>query len=134
MEMKKILVPTSGYIPAKERGDAIIDVAKRLGSDVIVVHIRDPKHISPTTKESEGWAALKLFEEKGMKAGVKVSSYFATGELLPTLKRFSEEHRPDMILVGASTDRSIAQWVTFELICDCEVPVLVMPQDMSHLI
>jgi nucleotide-binding universal stress UspA family protein len=134
MDMKKILVPTSGYIPAKERGDAIIDVAKRLGADVVVVHIRDPKTHDASSDGSEGWAALKLFEEKGKSKGVGVKSYLATGELIPTLKRFTDEHRPDLILVGASPDRSIAQWVTFELICDCDVPVLVMPQDMSHLI
>jgi nucleotide-binding universal stress UspA family protein len=134
MDMKKILVPTSGYIPAKERGDAIIEVAKRLGAEVIVVHIKDPKVAIGPSDGSEGWAALKLFEDKGKAKGVQVRSYLATGELLPTLKRFSEDHKPDLILVGASPDRSIAQWVTFELICDCEVPVLVIPQDMSHLI
>ena len=61
---KKILVPTSGYMAAKERGDYIIEVARRVGAQVLVVHVRDPNYLVATSKESEGWAALKIFEEK----------------------------------------------------------------------
>ncbi|MFO8051573.1 MAG: universal stress protein [Thermoplasmatota archaeon] len=131
---RKILVPTSGYFAAKERGDYIIEVAKRMNSGVIVVHVRDPKYLIATNKESEGWAALKYFEERGKEAGVPVQSFFTSGELVEELKRFAMEHDVDMILVGASANRLIAEWITFELMCDCDVPILVIPQDMSDLI
>ncbi|HHD15218.1 MAG TPA: universal stress protein [Euryarchaeota archaeon] len=131
---KRILVPTSGYLPAKERGDAIIEVAKRLDAEIYVVHIRDPKYLTATSKESEGWAALRLFEEKGREQGVKVTAFYTSGDLVESLKRFAQEHDADLILVGASAGRLIAEWVTFELLCDCRTPILVVPQDLSDLI
>ena len=131
---KRILVPTSGYLPAKERGDAIIEVAKRLDAEIYVVHIRDPKYQTATSKESEGWAALRLFEEKGREQGVKVTAFYTSGDLVESLKRFAQEHDADLILVGASAGRLIAEWVTFELLCDCRTPILVVPQDLSDLI
>ncbi|MGA1793103.1 MAG: universal stress protein [Thermoplasmatota archaeon] len=133
-DKKKILVPTSGYLAAKERGDYIIDVAKRFDADVIVVHVRDPKYLIATSKESEGWAALKIFEEKGKELGVSVESFFKSGDLVEVLKSFAVEKQVDMILVGASANRLIAEWVTFELMCDCDIPILVVPQDLSELI
>ena len=131
---KKILVPTSGYMAAKERGDYIIEVARRVGAQVLVVHVRDPNYLVATSKESEGWAALKIFEEKGKEAGVPVESFYTSGDLVETLKTFAVEKDVDMILVGASANRLIAEWVTFELMCDCDIPILVVPQDLSDLI
>jgi nucleotide-binding universal stress UspA family protein len=131
---KRILVPTSGYLPAKERGDMIIEVAKRLDAEVYVVHIRDPSSLIATSRESEGWAALKVFEEKGRNAGVPVTAFFTSGDLVDSLKRFAQEHQADLILVGASANRLIAEWVTFELQCDCNTPIMVVPQDLSNLI
>jgi nucleotide-binding universal stress UspA family protein len=131
---KRILVPTSGYLPAKERGDMIIEVAKRLDAEVFVVHIRDPKYLVATSKESEGWSALRLFEEKGREAGVKVTAFYTSGDLVESLKQFALDHRADLILVGASAGRLIAEWITFELLCDCNTPILVVPQDLSDLI
>jgi len=133
-DKKKILVPTSGYLAAKERGDYIIDVAKRFDADVFVVHVRDPKYLIATSKESEGWAALKIFEEKGKEMGVNVESFYKSGDLVDVLKGFAVEKQVDMILVGASANRLIAEWVTFELMCDCDIPILVVPQDLSELI
>ncbi|MEA3557940.1 MAG: universal stress protein [Candidatus Thermoplasmatota archaeon] len=131
---KKILVPTSGYFAAKERGDYIIEVAKRFNAEVLVVHVRDPKFLVATNKESEGWAALKYFEERGKEAGVPVQSFFTSGELVEVLKRFAVEHKADLVLVGASANRLIAEWVTFDLMSDLDTPILVIPQDMSDLI
>jgi nucleotide-binding universal stress UspA family protein len=131
---KKVLVPTSGYMAAKERGDYIIEVARKLNADVIVVHVRDPNYLIATVRESEGWAALKIFEEKGKEAGVTVESFYKSGDLVETLKTFAVEKDVDLILVGASANRLIAEWVTFELMCNCDIPILVVPQDLSDLI
>ncbi|MGA1866661.1 MAG: universal stress protein [Thermoplasmatota archaeon] len=133
-DKKKVLVPTSGYYAAKERGDYIIDVAKRLDADLVVVHVRDPNYLNALNKESDGWAALKLYEEKGKKAGINVESYFTSRPLVETLKDFAAEKEADLILVGASADRAIAEWVTMELMGECDVPVLVVPQDLSGLV
>jgi nucleotide-binding universal stress UspA family protein len=133
-EKKKILVPTSGYLAAKERGDYILEVAKKLDAEVLVVHVRDPNYLVATSKESEGWAALKIFEEKGKETGVNVESFYTSGDLVEILKTFAVEKDVDLILVGASANRLIAEWVTFEFMCDCDIPILVVPQDLSDLI
>jgi nucleotide-binding universal stress UspA family protein len=129
----KILVPTSGYLAAKERSDYIIQVAKRLSAEVHVVHIRDPKFIIATSKESEAWEGLRIFQEKGQKEGISVSSHFVTGELVPTLISFARDNDFDMILIGASSGGLIAPWILQELLGQCDVPVLVVPQDLSAL-
>jgi nucleotide-binding universal stress UspA family protein len=133
-DKKKVLVPTSGYIAAKERGEYILEVAKKLDAEVLVVHVRDPNYLVATSKESEGWAALKFFEEKGAEVGVQVESFFESGDLVEILKKFAVDKEVDLILVGASANRLIAEWVTFELMCDCDIPILVVPQDLSDLI
>lgn len=133
-EKRKVLVPTSGYLAAKERGDYIIEVAKKFDADVLVVHVRDPNYLVATSKESEGWAALKIFEEKGKEAGVNVESFYTSGDLVETLKSFAVEKDVDLILAGASANRLIAEWITFEFMCDCDIPILVVPQDLSDLI
>jgi nucleotide-binding universal stress UspA family protein len=131
--VSKILVPTSGFLAAKERSDYILQVAKRLEADVHVVHIRDPKYIIATSKESEAWEALRIFQEKGKQEGVSVSSHFVTGELVPTLLSFARDNDFDMILIGASSGGLVAPWVIKELLGQCDVPVLVIPQDLSAL-
>ncbi|MGA1820279.1 MAG: universal stress protein, partial [Thermoplasmatota archaeon] len=94
----------------------------------------DPPELRPQAALSEGWAALKIFEEKGKEMGVAVESFFKSGDLVEVLKNFAVEKQVDMILVGASANRLIAEWVTFELMCDCDIPILVVPQDLSELI
>ena len=129
----KILVPTSGYLAAKERSDYIIQVAKKLGADVHVLHIRDPKYIIATSKESEAWEGLQIFQDKGKREGIIVSSHYVTGDLVPTLISFAKDNDFDMILIGASSGGLIAPWVLQELIGQCDVPVLVIPQDLTAL-
>ncbi len=92
---KKILVPTSGYMAAKERGDYIIQVAQKFDAEVLVVHVRDPTYLIATSRESEGWAALKIFEEKGKEAGVPGQSFYKSGEVVEMLKTFAVEHEVD---------------------------------------
>ena len=133
MSAKKILVPTSGYLAAKERVDTILDVASRLNAEVEVVHIRDPSVFVATTQESEGWEALKFFEEKGREVGVKVISYYTSGELVPSLLRFACEHDVDLILMGSSSGRVIAEWIMSDIIEECDIPVLIIPQDLSDI-
>ena len=133
-DRKKIMVPTSGYLPAKERGSYIIDVAKRLGADVEVVHIRDPDTVIATTKEGEGRKALALFEEIGKEEGVNVSSYYVAGELVPTLVKFAKDHKVDLILFGSSSGSIIADWIRSDLMDISDIPVLIVPLDFSELI
>jgi nucleotide-binding universal stress UspA family protein len=131
---KKILVPTSGYLAAKERVDTIIDIASRLNAEIEVVHIRDPKVFVATTRESEGWEALKIFERKGREEGVKVISFYTSGDLVTSLVRFAGEHDVDLILMGSSSGRVIAEWIVSDLLKGCDIPVLILPQDFSELI
>ena len=130
---KKILVPTSGYLAAKERSEYILEVASRLEADVHVLHIRDPNFILATSKESEAWEALRFFQDKGKALGVDVSSHYVSGDLVPTLLSFARDNDFDMILIGASSGGVIAPWVVSELMMQCDLPVLIIPQDIMSL-
>ncbi len=134
MKANRILVPTSGYLPAKERGEYIIEVARRLEAEIYVVHVRDPNYLVATTGESEGKAALNHFEDLGLKSGVRVYSHFLKGELVPTLMQFVKENRIDLILMGSSTGSAIADWIVCDLMDDYDIPILIVPQDFSDLI
>ena len=134
MSAKKILVPTSGYLAAKGRADYILHVAKNLGSELHVLHIRDPEFILATTKESEAWEALKHFQERGKEEGVEVSSHFVSGKMVETLLSFATDNDFDMILIGASSGGLIAPWVIQELVGQCKVPVLIIPQDLMAMV
>jgi nucleotide-binding universal stress UspA family protein len=133
MSAKKILVPTSGYLAAKGRADYILQVAKNLDSEVHVLHIRDPEFILATSQESEAWEALKHFQEKGKEEGVEVSSHFVSGKMVDTLLSFAKDNDFDMILIGASSGGLIAPWVIQELMGQCEIPVLIIPQDLMAM-
>jgi nucleotide-binding universal stress UspA family protein len=133
MTAKKILVPTSSYKAAKGRADYILHVAKKLGAEVHVLHIRDPEFIIATTKESEAWEALKHFQDRGKEEGVEVSSHYVTGKMVPTIIGFAKDNEFDMILIGASSGGIIAPWIVQELMGQCEVPVLIIPQDLMAM-
>jgi len=133
MDAKKILVPTSGYLAAKGRADYILHVAKNLGAEVHVLIIRDPELIRATTKESEAWEALKHFQDRGQEEKVEVSSHYVSGKLVETIISFARDNDFDMILIGASSGGLVAPWVLQELMGQCDVPVLIIPQDLLEL-
>lgn len=52
----KILVATAGYVPAKEKADYVINIAKRSQAEIFALHI-----LAEDEEEVDGRQALNLF-------------------------------------------------------------------------
>ncbi|UCH88551.1 MAG: universal stress protein [Thermoplasmata archaeon] len=118
----KILVPTSGIVPAQEKAEYILDIAKRLKADVTVIHILD------LGEGSEGEEALTFFSELGAKKDVKVTTYLKEGNVVPTIVDFAESENASMIVMGASEGRIVAEWIVTDVIDKTKIPVVIIPR------
>lgn len=121
----KILVPTSGIVPAKEKADYILEIAKKLNSDVSVIHILD------LGEDSGGEEALKVFEELGKEKNVTVNTFLKEGNVVPTIVDFAEQEKAGLIVMGASENRMVAEWIVTDVIDKTQIPVVIIPQFKS---
>jgi nucleotide-binding universal stress UspA family protein len=130
----RILVPTAGPVPARDRADYILKIAQRLHAELDVLHIIDKTEDDPNKRE-EGQQALDIFQYAGQRFGIKVQTYLEEGELIPTLVSFAKDHQTDLIVMGASEDGQIvAEWVVSDLKVKTSVPVVIVPYGFSQLL
>ena len=118
----KILVPTSGVVPAKENADYILDIAKRLNAEVSVIHILD------LGEEARGEEALSVFSELGDKKGVNVTTNLKEGNVVPTIVDFAETEEAGLIVMGATEGRIVAEWIVTDVIDKTKIPVVIIPR------
>jgi nucleotide-binding universal stress UspA family protein len=129
----KLLVPTAGPAPAKEKAEYIIRLATKLRAEVLALHILATS--TDTAKTEQGKEALKIFEDTGLKFNVKVNTYLAEGELLPTILKYAQEKEADLIIMGASDDgKMIAEWIVSDLRYNSDLPVVIEPHGLSSIV
>jgi nucleotide-binding universal stress UspA family protein len=122
----KLLVPISGPVPAKEKAEHILNLARKIHAEALVLHI--VKEFSDKEKVDDGKEALKIFEDTGIKYDVKINTYLREGELLPTIIGFAEEMDVDLIVMGASEDgKMIAEWIVSDIRYKTDLPVVIEP-------
>lgn len=121
----KILVATSGIVPAKDNADYIVNIAKRLGAELIALHILDEEH------EQEGKAALNLFADIGRKLNVPVTKVLRQSDLIPTIIQIAAEYDVGFIVMGASKGRVSKKWVSANVMNETTIPVVVIPQGVE---
>jgi len=122
----KILVTTAGPVPAKNKAEYIVDIAKRLGADVIALHImkgEDPM---------QGQKALTIFSEARRKAHVNVARVLERGDIVPTIIECAEEETVDLIIMGASEGKVVAEWVSAGVMEKTKIPVVVIPHELKR--
>jgi nucleotide-binding universal stress UspA family protein len=124
----KLLVPTAGPEPAKERADYILKIAKSFGAGVDVLHIAEEGEDQTTGKE-----ALKIFEEAGGKNDVQVTTHFKEGNVVKIISEFAEAEEVDLIVMGASEGRIVAQWIVTDVIERSKIPVVIIPYGFSQI-
>jgi len=130
----RILVPTAGPVPARDRADYILKIAKRLHAEIDVLHIID-KSLMETEKKQEGQQALDIFQYAGERFGVKVRAHLKEGELIPTLISFANDNQIDLIIMGASDDgKIVAEWVVSDLKEHTVTPVVIVPYGLSKIL
>jgi nucleotide-binding universal stress UspA family protein len=118
----KILVPTAGPKPARENADYILYIAKKLKAEVSVIHILDIGEESPGGKE-----ALSIFMEEAENWDVKVTTHMMEGNIVPTIVDFAEDENVNLIIMGASKGRIIADWIVTDILDKTKIPVVIIP-------
>ena len=120
--IKKLLVPTAGPKPAKDKAQYIIEMAHALGvEEVEVIHILDLGEFD------DGRDALNIFVEMGKKYGVKINTYMQEGNVVPIIVDFIQDLKPDLIVMGASEGQIIANWIVAQVLEETRVPIVVIP-------
>lgn len=124
----KILVPTAGPVPAKERAEYILKIAKELCADVDALHI-----IDTGKAEKTGTDALTIFSETGKKLGVTVKTHLKKGKVVPTIVKFIKTSKPDLVIMGASAGRVVGEWLVTNVIGKSKIPVVIIPEGFSEI-
>ncbi len=128
----KMLVPTSGPVPAREKAEYIMKLAHRLRAEILALHIVSDK--SEKEKCEEGEKALKIFEDSAISYNIKINTFLKEGELLETLIHFADEHDVDLIVMGASEDgKIIAEWIVSDLRYKTDLPVVIEPHGFGAI-
>jgi nucleotide-binding universal stress UspA family protein len=118
----KILVPTAGPVPAKEKADYVVSIAKRIGAELKVLHI-----LKEGEETKKGEEALNLFSEAGQKKQVNVSKILKKGDMVSAIINSAEVESADLIIMGASPRKIVAEWVSAEVMSKTAIPVVVVP-------
>ena len=117
----RILIPTAGPVPAAENANYILEIAKKLKADVTVLHILD------LAEESKGEKALNIFEYLGSEMGLNVKTILKEGNVVPIIVDTAEDENANLIIMGASKGRIVAEWIVTDVMEKCSVPVVIIP-------
>jgi nucleotide-binding universal stress UspA family protein len=117
----KIMVPTSGAVPAQENAEYVLKIAKKMNATVLVVHIRDKG------ESREGDLALDIYDKIAKDVGVNVRLIPAIGEVSQTIIELAKFEDVDLIIMGATEGRNVAGWIIDKIINKTDIPVVIIP-------
>ena len=117
----KIMVPTSGPVPALQNAEYILNIAKKLHAEALIVHIRDKG------EAREGDLALDIFDKFSKQLGVKVQLKPAIGEVSQTIIEIAKFENVDLIIMGATEGRNVSTWIIDKIINKTDIPVVLIP-------
>ena len=117
----RILFATAGPVPAHENADYVVNIAKRLGAELTVLHVINEE------EQENGNKALKLFFESGKKTHVQVTGILQTGDIISQIVRIAEKESSALIIMGASRGMLLNEWLSSYVKQKTTVPVLVIP-------
>lgn len=114
-------MPTAGPVPAAENAYYILQIAKKLSADVVVLHILDLAEDDSTEE------ALKIFKELGPEMDVKVKTILKEGNVVPIIVDSAEDEKVNLIIMGASKGRIVAEWIVSQVLEKSNIPVVIIP-------
>lgn len=117
----KILVPTAGLGPAEKNSQYILDIATRLKAEIIVIHIYDP------LEEDVDRSAIEHFKEMGTEQNINVTTDIIEGNVVPTIVDYALDQNVNLIIMGASKGRIVADWVCTQVLQKSNIPVVIIP-------
>jgi len=122
----KIIVPTAGSVPDQRTAGYVINIAKRLNAQLVVLRV-----LTEDETEAAGEQSLSLFIEKGKEEMVQANGILRRGEIVPVIIGVAEEKSGDLIVLGASHGEIVAEWMNARAMERTDIPVLLIPKWVS---
>jgi nucleotide-binding universal stress UspA family protein len=138
--MSRILVAVSSNYAAQKVVDCVVDLAKRLGAEILVVHVSRPSGGQMREQEQEeGESAIRFLREKLVARGVAVQDLLLfSDDIARAILNTAVERGASMIVLGLTGKnvfaRLLAGNVPVELIKNTKIPVLILPPDWTRTI
>jgi nucleotide-binding universal stress UspA family protein len=119
----KIIVPSAGPVPDQRTADYVIDIAKRLNAQLVILRI-----ISEKETEVEGEQCLRLFVENSKEEKVPVNGILRRGDIASVVIETAHEKSVDLIILGVSRGEIVAEWLNTGAMDRTDIPVLLIPK------
>jgi nucleotide-binding universal stress UspA family protein len=119
----KIIVPSTGSVPDQRTVDYVINIAKRLNAQLVVLRILNKKET-----EMEGDQSLREFFEIGNRENVPVNIIMRHGEIASVIIEMAQEKSVDLIILGVSRGEVVAEWMNAGAMEKTDIPVLLIPK------
>lgn len=135
--MSRILVAVSSPYAAQRVVDTVGDLAKRMGAEVLVVHVSRPSGGQMREEEqAEGEQAIRFMRDNLRERGLTVQDLLMfSDDIARAVLNTALEREATMIVLGLTGKnvfaRLLAGNVPVELIKNTRVPVLILPPDWS---
>lgn len=99
---KTIMIPTDGSDYAKKAEDMALSLAKKVGAQVVAVHIIDDKLIYPyEVLQDEGKAILQNVHDKGQEMGVEVHDIMIVGSPTHDMAKITKKAGADLVVISS---------------------------------
>jgi nucleotide-binding universal stress UspA family protein len=138
--MSRILIAVSSPWAAEKVVDPIADMAKRLNSEVLVVHVSRPSGGQMREQEqADGEAAITLLRERLQERKITVQTLLMfSDDIARAVLNTAIDRDVSLIVLGLTGKnvfaRLLAGNVPVELIKNTKVPVLLLPPDFAGTI
>ena len=119
----KIIVPCAGSVPDQRTADYVINIAKRLNAQLVVLRI-----LSEKETEAEGEQSLHLFVENGKMEKVPINIAIRRGDIASAIIETAVEKSVDLIILGVSRGEIVAEWMNAGPMERKDIPVLLIPK------
>jgi nucleotide-binding universal stress UspA family protein len=138
--MSRILVAVSSPWAAEKSVEPVGNLAKRLGAQVLVVHVSRPSGGQMREQEqADGESSISMLRQKLQDKGLTVETLLMFSEdIARAILNVADEREVSVIVLGLTGKnifaRLLAGNVPVELIKNTKIPVLLLPPDWGGVI
>jgi len=124
----KVLAAIAGPISAKKKTNYIIRIAKRLGAELIALHVLKNEKL---TKRGE--KALGFLSKACQKAKVKVKTVLKKTDVVTAIIQTAKEEKVDLIIMGADKRKVVSEWLSADVMKKTKIPAVVIPHEFKKV-
>jgi nucleotide-binding universal stress UspA family protein len=138
--MSRIMIAVSSPWAAQKAVEPVADLAKRLGAEVLVVHVSRPSGGQMRDQEqADGESSISMLRQALADKGLSVQTLLMFSEdIARAILNVAAEREVTLIVLGMTGKnifaRLLAGNVPVELIKNTKIPVLLLPPDWNGTI